>query len=257
MQDEENTQDVKVEEADTSDIIPFDETPPAPIHTQQQVATSPDNLLQLALEKGTDIEQLERLMDLKERHDTKIARAEFYDALSMFQRNCPSIPKTKQGHNYMYAPLDSIVKAIRGHLADCGLSYRFEQEHADSITITCIVTHRMGHSESNKMSAQPDATGSKNAVQAVASTVSYLQRYTLIGALGITTADEDDDGESSQESQLSDKAEDWIAKVVNAQSLEQLETDYRAGYKDLDGDGFGRNQLIKAKDAAKKRLKQG
>ena len=49
------------------------------------------------------------------------------------------------------------------------------------------------------MTALADKTGSKNAVQAIGSTVTYLQRYTLIGALGITTADDDMDARINNE----------------------------------------------------------
>ena len=44
------------------------------------------------------------------------------------------------------------------------------------------------------MQASPDLTGSKNPIQARGSAIEYLKRYTLIGALGISTADADIDG---------------------------------------------------------------
>ena len=77
---------------------------------------------------------------------------------------------------------------------------RFEQDHTNGITVTCIVSHLDGHSESTTMSASADKTGGKNEVQAIGSTVTYLQRYTLIGSLGITTADDDMDARINCES---------------------------------------------------------
>jgi hypothetical protein len=44
------------------------------------------------------------------------------------------------------------------------------------------------------MSAPADKSGGKNDIQAMASTVTYLRRYTLTGALGITTGNDDNDG---------------------------------------------------------------
>ena len=44
------------------------------------------------------------------------------------------------------------------------------------------------------MSASPDTSGSKNAVQSIGSTVTYLQRYTLYSILGLASAEQDDDG---------------------------------------------------------------
>src|SRR5690606_10591416 len=45
--------------------------------------------------------------------------------------------------------------------------------------------------------APPDGSGNKNAIQGIGSTSTYLQRYTLSAAFGLTTADEDDDGEAT------------------------------------------------------------
>ena len=49
------------------------------------------------------------------------------------------------------------------------------------------------------MSGAPDTSGKKNTIQAQGSSVTYLQRYSLIGALGLTTADEDIDGRVDSE----------------------------------------------------------
>lgn len=174
-----NTKTNKVIKLTDSEIVPI---------------SSPDNLLALAIEKGADLAQLEKLMDLKERYDAGIARKSFYLAMAGFQANCPSIVKKKNGHNYKYAPLGDIAKQIRKPLQEAALSYRFEMEHGEIITVTCIVTHIDGHNEKATMSAPPDDSGSLQGIQSRASTVTYLQRYTLISALGLTTADEDTDG---------------------------------------------------------------
>jgi len=39
-----------------------------------------------------------------------------------------------------------------------------------------------------------DKSGGKNDIQAIASSVTYLRRYTLTGALGISTCEDDNDG---------------------------------------------------------------
>lgn len=174
------------------ELIPQDDMQMIPVNTA-------DNLLAMAIEKGTDIDQLEKLMDLKERYDANIARKAFYFAMSAFQANLPTISKRKDGHKCKYAPLGDIAEQIRKPLQDAGLSYRFEMDHGEAITIICIVTHTDGHSERTTMIAPPDESGSLQGIQARASTVTYLQRYTLIGALGLTTADEDMDGRLPKE----------------------------------------------------------
>ena len=160
----------------------------------QVINNSPAQLLQVAVEKGADVAMMERLMDMQDRHNAGLAKTAFYEAFAGFQAEMPTIEKRKQGHNYKYAPLSDIVEQLKLVIRKFDLSYRFEQNHKDGIELTCIVTHIAGHSERTTMSAAADTSGSKNSVQAIASTVTYLSRYTFCGALGITTADEDMDG---------------------------------------------------------------
>ncbi len=165
---------------------------------QQQVMPvtqqSPMRLVEMAIQSNADIDKLEKLMDLQDRWEKGNAKKSFLAAMSEFQRICPDIMKMKKAHNSSYAPLGDIVSQIREPLSSCGLSYRFEQDHASGIKVKCIVSHVDGHNESTEMTAPADSSGSKNGIQAIASTVTYLSRYTLTAALGIVTADADMDG---------------------------------------------------------------
>ncbi len=164
-------------------------------------------LMQLALSENADIGKLEKLMEMQEKWEAKEAKKTFFIALAEFQSKCPMIVKKKKGHNFMYAPLGDIQMQIGDLLSECGLSYRFEQNHdAELIEVTCVASHNDGHIEKVKMVAELDTTGSKNTIQARGSTVTYLQRYTLIGSFGIITADEDTDG------RLNDAASDYITE---------------------------------------------
>lgn len=158
------------------------------------VTTSPSQLLKLAVEGGADVDKLEKLMELQERWERGQSKRDFYAAFAEFQSDLPVIEKKKSGHNIKYAPLSDIIEQIKPCLKKYQLTYRFEQDHTDVIQVTCIVTHASGHSEQATMKAAADTSGSKNAVQAIGSTVSYLSRYTLCSVLGISTADEDMDG---------------------------------------------------------------
>lgn len=173
-----------------------------------QEPQSPESLIALAIQQGADVEKLERLMALSERWNAAQAKTAYYKSIADFQAVCPILKKTKEvdfGNktggktHYKYAPLSEIVETIREPLKASGLSYRWEIEDAESIRVTCIVTHVAGHSERTAMSAEPDNSGAKNLIQQRGSALTYLQRYTLIGALGITSADTDDDGRSAGE----------------------------------------------------------
>ena len=164
---------------------------------------SPHSLISQALAQGSGIETLERLMDLQERYDKAQAKKSFLEAMSNFQSAIPELKKKKTVNypskaggsvKYNYAPLSSIIKEIQPHLKDFGLSYRWEFEENELIKCQCILSHIDGHSETSTMQAGKDTTGNKNDIQSIGSTRQYLQRYTLIAALGLSTAENDDDG---------------------------------------------------------------
>lgn len=176
------------------------------------VGSSPSDLLVMAVQQGADVDKLSKLMDLQERWQREQARRAYYDAKAKFQSLCPEIKRDREVSygagkaQYKYATLAGIASQVRGPLSACGLTYRWEihdrkveagEVLVDFIEVTCILSHVDGHSESNTMSACPDNSGSKNLIQQRGSTVTYLQRYTLIGTLGLSSANDDDDGKSS------------------------------------------------------------
>lgn len=171
---------------------------------QNEIAeANPSLLLQLAVQQNLDIDKLEKLMQMQERWEAKQARKEFLSAVSRFQAMCPAIEKTKKvafgNTKYSYAQLGDIAASIKKPMSDNGLSHRWEiGEDADNIVVTCIISHINGHSERTTMKGVKDGSGNKNAIQSSGSTVTYLQRYSLIGALGISTADEDVDGHKEE-----------------------------------------------------------
>lgn len=180
----------------------------------QVSAANPMMLLDAAVNSGADIEKLSKLMDLQERWESNNAKKAFFSAMSKFNANCPTIKKRKKAHNSMYAPLGDIHEQIKDTLNQCGLSFRFEQDHTNGIKVTCLVSHELGHTEKATMIAPPDTSGSKSAIQAIASTVTYLQRYTLCSALGITTADEDVDGRVDNGGLISHEQEGWLLEKL-------------------------------------------
>ena len=78
------------------------------------------------------------------------------------------------------------------------MSFRWEiSNNNDIITVTCILSHSGGYELQTSIQAPKDATPGKSNVQAIASTITYLKRYTLVSLLGIGTADPDDDAQST------------------------------------------------------------
>lgn len=207
------------------------------------VAITPTQMLAIAVEQGADLDKLEKLMDLQERWEDKQAHKNYIASMSRFRSECPVIERTKSGHNIKYAGLAESLEQIKDLLAECGLSHSWSTVQDGSVTsVTCTVTHVDGHSESTSLSAAPDTSGSKNAIQAIGSTVSYLQRYTLFAILGIASADADTDGNF-------ETPPDAIDAIMGATTLDELQTVFKKQWAKYPK---ARKELTGAKDIKKK-----
>jgi hypothetical protein len=172
------------------------------------VTQEPNRLIALALEQRADPETLSKLMDLQERYEAGQARKAYVLSMAAFKQEAPAVLKkndrvdftsTRGRTAYNYANLGSIVQEITGILGKHNLSASWETKQSDigNVTVTCHITHSAGHRESVTLTAPTDESGNKNRIQAVGSTVTYLQRYTLLAALGLATG-EDDDGRGGE-----------------------------------------------------------
>lgn len=142
-------------------------------------------------------------MDMQEEWEKKQAKKAFFKALSSFQAMVPAIKKNKianirsdkGSYSYKYAEIGNVEAQIKGAMEKCELTKRWEiSEEGALLKVTCKITHVDGHTEVTEMKAEKDSSGGKNNIQQKASTITYLKRYTLLGGLGISTADEDNDG---------------------------------------------------------------
>jgi hypothetical protein len=95
------------------------------------------------------------------------------------------IQRNAKGHNdKRYADFAAIAKVVDPILSRAWPVYRFRTAQGDRISVTCILSHNEdGHSEETTLSGPADASGSKNAIQAIGSTLTYLQRYSLVQML--------------------------------------------------------------------------
>ena len=172
---------------------------------QKQENASPLMLAAELVQKdgNMDVEKLSKLLEVQERFDAIQARKAYTAAMAAFKENPPEIIKdrhvqyrTQKGQtDYDHATLANVTACINKALSEHGLaaSWATSQDNG-CVRVTCRITHIMGHSEETTLSAPPDTTGSKNAIQAIGSTVTYLQRYTLLALTGLATYDQDDDG---------------------------------------------------------------
>ena len=192
-------QDIILEMEPLSQGLPA--APPA-----KSLAVTPASLLQIAVQQGADLDRLEKLMELNERWEANEAKKAFTNAMAEFKANPPDIFKDKlvsyTGTSYMHATLGNVCEKIVSALAKVGISHKWEPvQNGSAIAVVCVLTHRLGHSEGTRIEATADISGKKNSIQAIASTISYLQRYTLLAATGLATQDQDNDAQGHEASQ--------------------------------------------------------
>jgi hypothetical protein len=142
---------------------------------------------------------MDQLFALQEKVLSRNARTEYFRALAMMAGAMPAIAENGKGHNgTKYAKWEDIQSAITPVLGQYGFALSFRTKVEDkAIRVTAILAHREGHTEENELLLPADNSGSKNAVQAVGSSITYGFRYTACALLNIQTGITDDDGRAA------------------------------------------------------------
>lgn len=167
--------------------------------------STPMAMIAQAVANGASIETLNGLMALQERWEAHEAKKAYTAAMTAFKTNIPTILKNRHVEfelksggttKYNHADLFAVCDAILPELSKHRLSHSWVPEVTEkgTVRVRVVITHEGGHSEEGTMEAPPDLSGGKNAVQAIASTSTYLARYTLLLRLGIATKDDDGRG---------------------------------------------------------------
>jgi len=159
----------------------------------QALPQTTDQMAFSLIRQGADAQAVRDWIALTKEIAAEKARNAFNEAVAMAKAEIPVVSKNAKGHNNKtYANFAAYAAAIDPVIAKYGLRYRFRTEQTNGITVVCVISHKDGHSEENSLSAPSDTSGNKNAIQAIGSTLTYLQRYTLIQAFGLAASDDDD-----------------------------------------------------------------
>lgn len=235
------------------------------------VDLTPVELLRIAVTQNANIDQLTKLMDLQDRWERRLAKRAYDAAMKTFKAESPRITKnhrvyfeakdrSKGTTDYRHATLDHVCDSVIGGLSKVGISHRWKvAQQGEWITVTCILTHELGHAEETSLMGCPDATGNKNPVQMIGSTVTYLQRYTLLAATGLATSDSDDDGRGATKSAdgISDsRREEVCGEISRASTVDQLRKIYLYAVREARKakDRSAESAYIRVKDARKREL---
>ncbi|WP_219209187.1 ERF family protein [Variovorax boronicumulans] len=140
-----------------------------------------------------------KVMEMREAHRQREAFTAFHDSMAAFKSNAPEIMKDREGMTadgdaYRYASLGGVTAAIIGALAAQGITHRWEiKQDMGLVAVSCTLVHRLGHSERAEISGPPSTDPNLTPTQQINSTVTVLQRSTLLAATGLSTKDMDDD----------------------------------------------------------------
>jgi len=191
------------------------------------IQTTPAMLLNIAIEKGAELDKLEKLMDLQIKWESNQARKAYHIAMAAFKANLPTVIKDKTNSQYKskYASEDALINTINPELSKHGLSATFDfKQEGENITVTCNITHADGHRESVSLSGKADGSGSKNPLQQIKSTTTYLRKATFEAITGIASSENegDDDGNSSSAIvYISEKQKSTIVDMFNSLELSE------------------------------------
>lgn len=239
---------VSQKEAAALELVPAANAASAPTPGPLPTSLAANFMLTLQ-ERGAGLEQIEKMMDLLERNERHEAEKAYNEALAAFKAKDIRIVKhklvdflnNKGGRtSYKHAELDDVVRAVGPELSAHGFAWSWKTSQAGrDITVVCTLRHSLGHAETVQLTAQPDETGGKNAIQAIISTTTYLQRHTLKQITGVAEADEDDDGQGGAAAPLSKLAQGWVDYIISVRGTDEFDKGCRDGRAALTRDRAG------------------
>lgn len=169
-----------------------------------------------ASDPAVDVNKMERLYEMAEKMEARQAEIAFNESMAAMSLELPRVKKNgaveyavdksnKSGPKeqaFKFATYEDIDRAIRPILSKHGFTISYTTEPRTSDGGGCVVVgtlrHVRGHKQSASISLALDNSGGKNNLQAMASTTSYGQRYTLKMLINLVFEGEDTDGNLPQ-----------------------------------------------------------
>lgn len=199
------TGDDMTNEVPSQEVIVAQEQPRAVVQ-QSSTAQFMEMAMRMASDPSIDVDKAERIINIvrkaQREDDQKEERKAFNESFALMQAEIPTIVErggisTDNGKTIRskFANFEDIVDGVRPVLSKHGFSVSFIiNQDGGQITVTTILRHKFGYDVQTPFVAQSDTSGSKNAIQAIGSTISYAKRYGLCSLLSIATRGEDKDG---------------------------------------------------------------
>jgi len=192
----------------TQEIIDTNQNPLTVLTLLDKAMSNPD----------MNVDTLEKMMDLQERMMAKDAQMSFNSAMSRLQKVLPIISKTAKTNNAKYAKHEDIEAQIKPLYTAEGFSvdYTSHTKENGRIVFYGMLSHEDGHTKTAEFETSPDTSGSKNATQAIASAMTYAQRYLLKMLFNLVFLNEDDDGYAANHNYITQDQANEIITMIEA-----------------------------------------
>ena len=213
-----------------------DKHPPAPAVVQE------DPIFRLA-EKGVSMEQLEKLIAMRDREREYQAKRDFDLHFAEMQQEFSELgpaSKTVKGDKGMYADIRSLVKHYGTAIAYHKFSFRFYEKTLEDGRLEVFMDiSGHGHTVTNSKVLpvyEPDKGGQSgkpimNVLQAEGTRSTYGQRYVFVAGFGVVSENEDTDGALTFDAAL--KYSEEIKALQAETNIETLNTTAKGYYDEL------------------------
>jgi hypothetical protein len=219
-------------------------------------------MMQQAVAAG-NVEMLKELYAFQRQIDADEARKAFDRDFAAFKAESIRISRNITVNDgplkgKKYADLFAVVDALIPALSRFRFSHKWEitRDEPEWIEVTCEIRHELGVSERVPMGGPPDKGGAKNAIQSRASTVTYLQRYTLLAAVGMASMGQDNDGAGAGQSLEDIRYMDLMGAIDSAANRVDLQKAFGAAWTEAKAikDSVSQRKFQEAYDARKKEV---
>jgi hypothetical protein len=194
------------------------------------VAVSPMAMMIEAKQAGFGMEDIEKMMDLQDRNDKRLAKMAFDKAMAEFKKDPPQIIKDMYNDQYQskYTSLGNMVNSVNEAMGPFGLNTHWEfpaPQVQGGIAVACILAHELGHEIRVTLEGPSDDGGKKNPLQGRKSARTYLKLETFEAVTGMASenANVDDDGNGADEPEIvyinDDQVNSLHAKITESLNM--------------------------------------
>ena len=229
--------DTRLEEVVISEVYAEGIAPawkPKIVDSTAMTISGPNALIEMAIDKGFDIDRLRQLIELRDREEAKAAEKAFVIDFNAAQAEMKIIVKDSENKQKgtKFARLEAVNREVVPCVTKHGFAISCSERPAtlespvlpDCRRFVVTLMHVGGHSKEYVGDVPIDGKGAKggdvmNVTQGYVSTGSYAQRIIICRALNLTIADSDRDGENDSDTLTEEQITILRAKVMDCEKV--------------------------------------